>query len=148
MKTDKFKITSGLLVLGDPCYDTNPICKARRGSWKAYVVMTDKGSFWGFRVRRVVVHHEDFNPADPRLEVEEQGFSVDSGQAGVFDERFYGGEEFYERCCKATLTRRQYGFLRDGFVTSSGYGDGWYAAEIQKVSGEAVCVELKFIGCD
>ena len=146
-KTQTFKITSGLLVLGDPCYDTNPICKARRGSWTAHVVKEDK-DFWGSRVSRVVVHHVDFNPADPKIRVETVNFSVDSGQAGVFDYGFYGSDGFYDRCCKATLTEKQYGYLPKGFATSSGYGDGFYSAEIHKVSGEAVCVEITFIGDD
>jgi hypothetical protein len=143
-KTESFRISSGSLVLGDPCYDTNPTFKAQNGPWTAHVVRGDEGS-WGTRVRKVIVHHEDFNPADPRLVVEEESFSVDSGQAGVFDGSVYGGDSFYDRCCDATLTEKQCDYVRQGFVTSSGYGDGWYSAEIHIVDGLAVCVELVFI---
>lgn len=146
-KTETFKVTSGSIVLGDPCYETNHTCKARRGAWTAHVVKGHEG-FWGERVRKVVVHHADFNPADPKIRVEEKGFSVDSGQAGVFDGGSYGSESFYDQCCTATLGRMGCGYLRGGFVTSSGYGDGFYGAEIMKVDGEAVCVEITFISDD
>jgi len=145
-KTDVFRISSGRLVFGDPCYGSNHGTDAQNGPWTAHVVTSDEGGIWGVRVKKVVVHHDDFNPADPKVVVERKGFSVDSGQAGVFDEASYGGDEFYDRCCRATLSKKQYGYLRDGFVTSSGYGDGFYDAEVHKVEGKAVCVELTFIG--
>lgn len=143
-KTNTFEVTSGVLVFGDPCYETNESCRALNGTWTAHVVTTDD-SFWGRRVKKVVVHHEDFNPGDRRVKSKTVGFSVDSGQAGVFDRDSYGGEAFYDLCCKRTLSRQQYGYLENGFVTSSGYGDGWYDAEIIKVDGKAVCVELTFL---
>lgn len=140
-----FEVASGKVVFGDPCYPTNPVYPARKGEWTAHVVTSDEGS-WGNRVKKVVVHHVDFNPADPKIRVLEEGFSVDSGQAGVFDCDSYGGDAFYDMCCKETLSKRGWGYLDEGFVTSSGYGDGWYEAEIQTLGGKAVCVELTFIG--
>lgn len=144
-KTSTFEVTSGTLVFGDPCYETNASCKAQNGPWTAHVEMSDEGS-WGSRVKKVVVHHDDFNPGDRLIKTKKVGFSVDSGQAGVFDGASYGGESFYDLCCKRTLSRQQYGYLEDGFVTSSGYGDGFYDAEVFSVAGKAVCVELTFIG--
>lgn len=148
MKTKKntstFEVTSGKVVLGDPCYDTNPSYPAKSGSWTAHVVMSD-GASWGSRVSRVVVHHVDFNPADPKLRSFQEHFSVDSGQAGVFDFGSYGVDDFYDLCCKKTLSRQQYGYMEDGFVTSSGYGDGTYEANVHTVGGKAVCIELEFI---
>lgn len=144
-KTETFEVSSGVLVFGDPCYDTNEECRALDGTWTAHVETSDEGS-WGSRVKKVIVHHEDFNPADPRIKSETTGFSVDSGQAGVFDLAHYGGEVFYDLCCKKTLSKRQWGYLDSGFVSSSGYGDGFYDAEILRVGGKAVCVELTFIG--
>lgn len=143
-KTKTFEITSGRLFLGDPCYDTNKTVRARNGGWTAHVEMTGDGGVWGRRVNKVVVHHEDFDPSHPRLTSEKVGFSVDSGQAGVFDSQ-YSGDMFYERCCEKTLGRSQCGYLPGGFVSSSGYGDGWYEAEILRAGGVAVCVELTFI---
>lgn len=143
-KSKTFEVSSGKVVFGDPCYETNPIYPAQNGPWTAHVVTTDE-PFWGRRVRKVIVHHRDFNPADSRIRHLKDDFSVDSGQAGVFDHLSYGVDGFYDICCKATLARQQYGYLEGGFVTSSGYGDGWYEAEIQTVGGRAVCVELTFI---
>lgn len=143
-KTNTFEVSSGVLVFGDPCYDHNESCKALNGPWTAHVVMTEDDS-WGRRVKKVVVHHVDFNPAQNGMKSEKVGFSVDSGQAGVFDHDTYGGELFYNECCKETLSKRQWGYLDRGFVTSSGYGDGWYEAEVLKVGGKAVCLELNFL---
>lgn len=143
-KTKTFEITSGRLFLGDPCYETNKTARARNGSWVAHVEMNGEGGVWGDRVSKVVVHHEDFDPSDPGLTSETAGFSVDSGQAGVFDSSC-SGDGFYEWCCRKTLSKSQCGYLKDGFVSSSGYGDGWYEAEIQTVGGKAVCLELIFI---
>lgn len=143
-KTETFEVKSGELLFGDPCYGVNESCVAQNGPWTAHVVLSDEGG-WGQRVKRVVVHHKDFNPADRRILVETTNFGVDSGQAGVFDRGSYGGEGFYDLCCKETLSDRQYGYLDCGFVTSSGYGDGYYEAEIHKINGVAVCVELTFI---
>jgi hypothetical protein len=143
-KTKTFEITSGRLFLGDPCYETNKTFRAMNGSWTAHVEMTDEGGVWGERVGEVVVHHEQFDPSDPRLTSKTVGFSVDSGQAGVFDSQ-YSGDGFYDQCCQKTLGKTQCGVLPAGFVSSSGYGDGWYEAKIFSSGGLCVCVELKFI---
>lgn len=143
-KSKTFEVSSGKVVFGDPCYDTNPSYPAKNGPWTAHVVTTDE-PFWGRRVKKVIVHHEDFNPAEPKTRHLSEEFSVDSGQAGVFDHLSYGGEEFYDLCCKATLARQQYGYLEGGFVTSSGLGDGFYDAQVHTVGGKAVCVEITFI---
>lgn len=143
-KLETFKVTGGRLTFGDPCYLDNPECPAKNGTWTALVIFSDEGD-WGERVKRVIVHHDEFNPADEKLVSKTTKFGVDSGQAGVFDADAYGGYEFYDSCCKETLSARSYGYLPQGFVTSSGYGDGWYEAEVHKVSGKAVCIELSFI---
>jgi hypothetical protein len=149
MKSGKFKVSSGSLVLGDPCYETGSCCDistvpARNGVWTAKVSTCDADG-WGRRVKGVVVHKEDFNPAAREMKVEMERFFVDSGQAGVFDGGLYGGPDFYEMCCTQTLSERGFGFVEGGFVTSSGYGDGVYVAEIHKIAGEAVCIEINFI---
>lgn len=143
-KTETFRVKSREVVFGDPCYDTNEFRKAKNGDWVGHVVMTDE-SGWGRRVKKVIVHHVDFNPAEPGIRTETVGFSVDSGQAGVFDVSEYGSEGFYDMCCACTLSKRQYGYLGHGFVTSSGLGDGWYEAEVMKIGGETVCLELTFM---
>lgn len=143
-KTETFAVDGGSLVIGDPCYSVNKSCAAQNGRWTAHVVFSDE-LFWGRRVKKVIIHHQDFNPADRGVLVETITFGVDSGQAGVFDRDHYGGDEFYDQCCKKTLSERQCGYLSNGFVTSSGYGDGGYDAEIHKINGVAFCIELTFI---
>lgn len=143
-KTETFKVTSGHVVIGDPCYSTNQTVPALNGSWEAHVETCDAGS-WGTRIRRVTVHHKDFDPAADMKTVRRQ-FGVDSGQAGVFCESVYESDGiFYDSCCEETLTAKSCGFVRGGFVSSSGYGDGCYEAIIHVVRGKAACVELEFI---
>jgi hypothetical protein len=141
---DSFSVRSGKVTFGDPCYETNKSVKAQKGEWTAHVVFSDEGS-WGRRVKRLVVHRDDFNPADRRIVVKTKTFGVDSGQAGVFDSAVYGEGTFYDDCCKATLGRTQWGYLVGGVVSSSGFGDGGYEAEVHLLGDEAVCVELVFI---
>jgi len=143
-KTEEFQVDSGRLVIGDPCYDTNKTVPALEGMWTAHVETCDEGD-WGVRVKSVVVHHVDFNPADRRIKSRSFTFGVDSGQAGVFDSSFYGSDGFYDLCCKATLSKKGRGYVDGGFVSTSGFGDGCYEAEVQSVGDKAVCVEIVFI---
>ena len=149
-KTNTFEVSSGKVTFGDPCYDSNKTVRAKKGPWTAHVQKKDEGS-WGHRVSRAIVHHVEFNPADRDLTSRRFNFSVDSGQAGVFDGGLYGTrsgvlqETFYDMCCKATLSKKSCGYVDGGFATSSGFGDGFYSAEVQYLDGEAVCVELTFI---
>lgn len=132
------------IVVGDPCYDTNKTFPAKEGLWEASVDKMNCGD-WGNRIGRVTVHHKDFNPALD-MKVEHKGFSVDSGQAGVFCGSVYDSSgPFYEDCCRETLSEEGYGFVRGGFVSSSGYGDGYYDMTVYLVRGKAVCVELEFM---
>jgi len=145
-KVDSFRVNSGKVTFGDPCYSSNKSVKAQKGEWTAHVTLSDEGS-WGNRVKRLIAHRVDFNPADPRTVVKTKTFSVDSGQAGVFDAGRYGtdGWSFYDSCCTQTLSRKQWGYTPAGVVSSSGFGDGCYKAEIHMFGDEAVCVELVFI---
>lgn len=148
-KTNEFSVKTGTIGIGDPCY-SNPCVssKAKKGKWVAHVEKTDEGS-WGSRVASIIVHHEDFNPAS-RMNIVEDTFFVDSGQAGVFDGNYDGESDssFYGDCCKATLSKEGYGCLKNGFVSSSGFGDGCYPCVIYKEGDKAVCIEITFIEKD
>lgn len=144
-KKKSFKVTDTISV-GDPCY-TYPgfVVDAKKGNWTANVHTVNS---FGERVARIIVHHEQFNPA-AKLEVESHIIGVDSGQAGVFNGVYNGSDGvFYEDCGSVTLSEQGYGYLKNGFVTSSGYGDGGYEAIVFKENDEAVCVEITFIGED
>jgi len=142
-KTKTFKVKSGKIGIGDPCYSSASILvEAKNGEWEVNV---KKISSFGERVSEVIVHHKDFGPSS-KLSTEEDSFGVDSGQAGVFDGDFNGtNSSFYSSCCDKTLSKKGYGFLDNGFVTSSGYGDGCYPCLIFKENGKAVCVQITFI---
>jgi hypothetical protein len=144
MKMQKFHVVSGRIALGDPCYESNKTVQAKNGIWTAHVYKTDAGCL-GRRVSRILVHHEGFNPMADGLRLRKSTFFVDSGQAGVFDSSLYGGDEFYEDCCRVTLSKEAAGFVPAGFVSSSGFGDGEYKANVHIVDNLAVCVELIFI---
>lgn len=137
-----FKVTKFISV-GDPCYGHPSVVEdAKSGNWTANVTTVES---FGNRVSSIVVHHEKFNPA-AKMTVESHIIGVDSGQAGVFNGHYDGNDgEFYAECCKASLSQEGYGYVSDGFVTSSGYGDGGYEAIVFKENGKAVCVEITFI---
>jgi hypothetical protein len=144
-----FKIKGGTIACSDPCYRSPCVLEpAKNGNWVAHAETSDEGS-WGVRVSKITVHHEDFSPIGNSYDVAEHVISVDSGQAGVFEGSIcYGDEAFYERCCKATLSKPGYGYVEGGFVSSSGYGDGGYSCLVYKKNGKAVGVEIIFIDGD
>jgi hypothetical protein len=94
----------------------------------------------------------------------DKGIAVDSGQAGIFDEKYYkndevvkGVERFYDQiicgddlwysiCCDRTLSKNSYGVIPYGAVSSSGYGDGFYEAIAgYDIDNNVVSIELIFI---
>jgi hypothetical protein len=54
-------------------------------------------------------------------------------------------EDWYDRSCKVTLSKVGFGYTKDGFVSSSGYGDGAYDCIVYKKDGKAIAVEVTFI---
>lgn len=145
-KTNEFSVKTGTIGIGDPCYGSPSVSsKSKNGKWVAHVEKTDQGS-WGSRIASLIIHHEDFNPA-ARMNIVEDTFFVDSGQAGVFDGDYDGESDssFYDACCRVTLGKEGYGCLKNGFVSSSGFGDGCYPCVIYKEGDKAVCVEITFI---
>lgn len=170
-EAESFQVVSGKIMCSDPCYESGDVLvRAKNGEWIARVEKSDEGS-WGHRVARVLVHHVDFSMyGSSRIKafdsVESATIGVDSGQAGVFDansfrndtvvkntKRIYekticGDELWYSICCDRTCSKKGYGYIPGGFVTTSGYGDGGYGVEIYKKNGEAVAVEITFIEND
>lgn len=146
-KTRSFKVASGNIVCGDPCYEyPEVVAVAVNGDWVARVEKTDAGA-WGLRVKKILVHHPKFSPIGNNYKVLRRVVSVDSGQAGVFDLSAYNRDRdvFYDACCKATLSASSSGFISNGFVSSSGYGDGAYDCVIYTKDEKAVAVEITFI---
>ena len=152
----EFEVTSGVLRVSDPCYERDTWCAgtiepAIEGYWTAQAVIFNEGS-WGNRVGYLIVQHKDYNfdLTDSGWSLENIDVGVDSGQAGVFDDRYYRDDDvvkhitrkhsesiceddpWYSICCDRTLCDEQAGVIPHGAVSSSGYGDGSYRCLTQK----------------
>ena len=128
--------------------------KCKTGTWEAGVLKTDMGD-WGVRCAVLAVRHKETGPdysvirqrkvyqmKDGWLE-QPIDVGVDSGQAGFYDEAFYQdnsifkgmpepehdyGDLWYNHACDITLSEMSAGVMPYGVVSSSGFGDGSYAA--------------------
>ena len=172
MKETFFKITSGQIVLSDPCYSIDPpnwcmgVVKAKNGLWDVHV------DYDGSRVKSISAWNIEAAQENNSLmsEVFTAGFlsfsfGVDSGQFGYFDRIYYrndeiitpeipmdesfelekNGDKFYSVCCEAT-SNRGYSVLPFGIVSSSGYGNGVYPTRgIMNADGEYIVLATVFI---
>lgn len=143
-----FEVKSGRIQISDPCYDGGTYeFPSKNGKWLAKAEVVDLGG-WGRRIGKILVHHEGFSPVGQSLEPKEILVGVDSGQMGVYDALSFGGgddRDFYETCCNATLSPKSHGYIKGGFVTSSGVGDGAYDGTVWCEKGKAVAVEIVFL---
>jgi hypothetical protein len=154
----KFDVTSGKLVVSDPCYERGTWCQkenlpAVNGAWEAFVTYDpDEG-----RVAALMALGPNARK-DGNWKEEPWDIGVDSGQAGVFrgDDRprkltakdhksFPNGESWYEANCRVTLGDVGAGVIPGGAVSSSGYGDGGYTASVQYQGKKALAVLIDYI---
>ena len=89
-----FEVVSPVLRISDPCYDKKTWCagavkNVKTGTWKAQVLKVDEEDNWGNRPRKICAVHESFNKASFTKEKVKFTVGVDSGQAGIFDDKFY-----------------------------------------------------------
>jgi hypothetical protein len=123
----------------------------RTGQWQSTIERQHFGS-WGNRIVRLTVNHVDGGNGPEETADFEVG--VDSGQAGVFDDRFYSGDSdsddgFYDECCRLTLSKKGAGVLAHGAVSTSGLGDGGYEAYFNRdANGKCYSISIVFIGDD
>ena len=146
--TDRFEITSGMLACSDPCYEFPSVrVPAKSGNWIARAETSDQGE-WGVRVSKIIAHHESVDLSTGNFERKHCHLGVDSGQAGFFDNEVCKGHDkaFYDRCCDTTLSCSGYGYVPQGFVSSSGFGDGCYCCQLYMQDGVTVGAEIIFIG--
>lgn len=152
-----FDVTSGKLVVSDPCYNPGIWCQGnlenvKNGRWHGFVVRgkTD----WGNRCWEVYAMHDECSLSTAIAERTDIDVGVDSGQAGIFDySQYHGGEDdygdggWYDLCCQTTLSKpHSAGVVPGGVVSSSGFGDGGYTCEIAKNDdGQIVGVKITFI---
>ena len=172
----EFTVVSGKVYVTDPCYEKGGRYQAlvknvKNGKWFAFIERGDED-----RPAILKVVHEDYditraeNPFDvPSVltSPEKVEIGVDSGQAGVFDTKFYRDdssvvgldrkaneaicedEPFYSMCRSRTLSWIGAGTIPYGAVSSSGYGDGCYDAFVFKdAKGKVIDIRIIFIGDD
>ena len=153
-KMKQIKLSENVRV-SDPCYTDDVWCKTQLksvlpGLYNWDVSRSDNGD-WGNRVSGITLVHENYED-DGSLEWQyHSDIGVDSGQAGIFCESSYrndevatgittppldkpfvlpyndkGGDMWYEKMCRFTLSSDSFGAYDTGIVTSSGLGDGSY----------------------
>lgn len=166
----KFAITSGKVMISDPCYEVGTggqgiLENVKNGTWNAFVSRGTKGG-WGVRNAELIVLHENHHFRFPNdLHCFHVNFGieidVDSGQAGIFDFELYPkgdftgeyGEKgtFYDDCCNGTLDTQYHSDIiwGMGVVSSSGFGDGSYnCLTIVDDNQKVIAIRLVFIDND
>jgi hypothetical protein len=162
-------VTSGKIVVGDPCYDNNgdyETLAAVNGVWLAHINVNTNTK----RVTSLVLQHS-FTKPDPGYDTLTH-LGVDSGQMAFFDAKSYRvdkmaegmtlpkwcnakrlreegkGEKFYGACCDLTYSekddRKGGNFKEVGVVCSSGWGDGSYPLNVWMSGKRVVKVQVKF----
>jgi Protein of unknown function (DUF4241) len=169
-----FEVTSGELVISDPCYEVPTWCagtvKAKNGTWGVDYQTDDMGDriteIWAYSLDAAVnrPHIPDELPQAPPLPFIN---GVDSGQLGYFDRNHYRnndsarelakhdfgegydrepGDEWYRAACAITLSSESFGVMPHGVVSSSGWGDGSYNTQgIFNEDGECIGLRTVFI---
>jgi hypothetical protein len=95
-----FDVETGRVIVSDPCYDKGTWCAAevpnvRNGTYTASIIKSDEGD-WGVRVKELHAYHDSSGfpgAIDPVWERLDDSIGVDSGQAGIFDEKYYDNDE-------------------------------------------------------
>lgn len=140
-KLGTFTVSTGKLMVTDPCYDKGTWCtaaveNAAKGQWEAEVERVDCG-MWGNRVQKLTVRAVGKKPTShERLDAD---IGVDAGVCGVFENKPNYGDIDWAKVCDEMKTAfggiasKGNGFHCEGAWSSSGYGDGSYDA---------------FVGCD
>jgi hypothetical protein len=170
IKLGTFKVESGEVRISDPCYAKDTWCagvlkNVKKGTWIAKARVFDEGS-WGERIGYLIAVNEDyrFRFDDPREDTAID-VGVDSGQAGIFDEKYYKDDSvfadktdkdrkykvaicpediWYSFNCDVTLFDPNAGVIPFGCVSSSGYGDGIYNCSVIKEKGEIVAIVIDY----
>ena len=161
MRLGCFQVESGRIAVCDPCYEKESagiINNALQGTWIAETFLSNTGH-WVMRNAYLLAYHEDHPPLLSNIAGTVSGWrkrpfevSVDSGQAGIYDElQFLGrgvdeeNEDWYQTNCELTLeTDASAGVLNGGCVSSSGFGDGGYICRANKCDGKVTGIVIDF----
>ena len=158
------------VIVSDPCYTIPTWCQIKLknvlpGSYKTFV---DKSNSFGcgMRCHRLGVVHTNYVSKELSWRRISGEVGVDSGQAGIFcitgyrnDEiaesittpesnfninREGEGDAWYNKMCKFTLSKDQWGSYDTGVVSSSGIGDGGYDCLVAKDKGKIVGICINY----
>ena len=163
-------------MVSDPCYTPDTWCQTKLtnvlpGRYNVEVEKSDQGD-WGTRVSGITILHESITDDGISLEWEDHSeCGVDSGQCGIFCMTSYrndemsesittpdvnfnlgdyrkddGGEKWYEKMCRFTLSEDQFGLYDTGVVSSSGIGDGLYPLEVMMDKEKIVGMRITYLG--
>lgn len=163
------------VMVSDPCYGVNSryqgiVTDVLEGEYECFMTFMDKGD-WGVRVSSIEVIHKDYLGQEPRYISKDKDIAVDSGQAGIFDYEYYANHHrdadershvdagWYCQVCDLTYQRaiNPYdkpnivsafsGDIIDslGFVSSSGYGDGFYSWKTAKENGKVIAIKIVYL---
>jgi len=164
------------VMVSDPCYTDPTWCQTKLtnvlpGRYNVEVEKSNQGD-WGTRVSGITILHESITDDGVSLEWEDHSeCGVDSGQCGIFCMTSYrndelsesittpdvnfnlgdyrkddGGEKWYEKMCRFTLSENQFGLYDTGVVSSSGIGDGLYPLEVMMDKEKIVGMRITYLG--
>ena len=139
--------------VSDPCYDEDTWCAGTLtdvlpGQYicKKYIMRTNK------RIAAIEVSHIKHQSKYTFDEDAEIDVGVDSGQCGIFELEYFlehqGQETWYEKVCQLTGLQLPDANSIDGqgYVSSSGYGDGSYDCNIARnADGKIIAIRVIYI---
>jgi hypothetical protein len=122
--------------LTDPSYDKSVWCRSTvknmlPGKYNCYSITSDEGE-WGNRISESWIIHEDYDKYFDDITIgKEHYIGVDTALFGYFDNKPDFTEKMYNQFLQLLGNTYPTALIskfdnKDGFVTSSGYGDGSY----------------------
>lgn len=147
------------VVLSDPSYEPGIWCSSelhimQPGTYDCYADFAyDKD--WGIRVARLVITPAEEPPFGYIYDESViETLAVDAGEFGIFDRKYFiekktTDEERWYNDNVVAWCGNDYAFICEdgkGFITSSGFGDGWYSAYYSRnQKGQINSIEVIFI---
>lgn len=147
------------VILSDPCYDLDEWCSGKvqnmiPGIYDCYADFAIMGS-WGTRVVRLILVHTNVpNEGPAKIKEVPACLAVDAGVFGIYDEQYFrkvkdaNPDAWYNQNVLSWINDEE-GFICEdakGFITTSGYGDGYYDAYCYHDDEENVYkIEVVFI---
>ena len=135
-----------LIDITDPCYDRDVWCRLNNveiseGCYSCVIWIEDDKEF-GESVRIIGIYKDGQIPYSEDMEA--IGFiGVDAGLAGFFENKpDYKDEEWLEFC--DSIKEGNAWIKKEGFFSSSGYGDGEYDVKAFYKEGKITALEIYF----